>query len=95
DPPGLYLRGIRTSGMRLPSGHGDLKPGDLWKPKRGENGCVVRACFEPPDDSFTLSQVLLDGRPIVTGAQLAERVDVSISALVHPADLGPVSKACG
>jgi len=95
DPPGLYLTRIRTDGMRLPPGHEGLKPSDLWKPKRGKNGRVVRACFEPPENSFTLSEVLLDGRPIVTGAQLAERVEVSISALVHPAGLGPVSKVCG
>jgi hypothetical protein len=94
NPPGLYLAGIRTEGMRLPAGHGDLTPRDLWVPERGEQGRVVRARFGAPNSAFPLSQILLDGRPIVTGAQLAERVDVLITALVHPAGQEPTSKPC-
>ncbi len=95
NPPGLYLAGIRTDGMRLPPGHEDLDPADFWHPEKGENGRVVRARFEPPPGTLALSDVLLDGRPIVTGAQLAERVDVTISVLVHQAEQKPVTKPCG
>ncbi len=95
DPPGLYLAGIRTEGMRLPPGHDGLEPSDLWKPKRGEEGRVVRATFEPPDDSFTLSKVFVDGKPIISGAQLANKVDVAIVALVNQANVTPVTKPCG
>jgi hypothetical protein len=94
DPPGLYLAGIRTEGMRLPSGHQDLRPSDLWQTERGEAGHVVRARFAAPDGAFPLSQVLLEGRPIRTGGQLAERVDVQIRVLVHDADQRPVTKPC-
>lgn len=94
-PLGLYLDGIRTEGMRLPAGHEDLDPADLWDPQRGADGRVVRARFAPPDGAdFTLADVRLDGEPIVTGAQLAERVEVKIVALVHQAEQEPVTKDC-
>jgi hypothetical protein len=94
NPPGLYLAGIRTEGMRLPAGHEELDPQKLWVPERGEHGRVVRARFEAPDGAFSLSDIVLDGTPIRTGAQLAERVDVSIRALVHDAQTGPLTKPC-
>jgi hypothetical protein len=95
DPPGLYLKGIRTGGMRLPKAHEDLDPADFWFPDRGEPGHTVRAHFEVPDGAFTISDIMLDGKPIITGAQLAQRVDVFISALVHQGDFQPVVKECG
>ncbi len=94
NPPGLYLAGVRTEGMRLPVGHEDLDPQDLWVPERGEGGRVVRARFEAPDGAFPLSDVLLNGKPIRTGAQVAERVDVFIVALVHDAQTAPLTKPC-
>lgn len=95
DPPGLYLRGIRTEGMELPASHADLDPADFWVPERGAPGQVVRARFEVPDNEFPISEIVLDGEPITTGGQLAKRVDVSITALVHSAGQSPVSRACG
>lgn len=95
DPPGLYLKGIRTEGMRLPKGHEDLDPAHFWVPERGEPGHTVRARFEVPDDAFTVSDIVLDGKRITTGAQLAQRVDVFITVLVHPGDREPVVKPCG
>ncbi len=94
DPPGLYLLPIRTEGMRLPAGNEDLRPSDLWTPELGAAGHVVRARFEAPNQRFPLSEVLLDGRPIETGAQLAERVDVQIRILVHEARQPPMRKPC-
>lgn len=94
NPPGLYLTGIAIEGMRLPATAADLDPADLWIPERGEDGRVVRARFEPPNGAFTLSEVLLDGKPIVSGAQLAARVGVSIAALVHSAGQEPVTREC-
>jgi hypothetical protein len=94
DPPGLYLRGIRTAGMQLPAGHEGLDPADFWRPVRGDEGHTVRAQFEVPDGAFTISEITLDGRPITTGAQLAQRVDVSITVLVHR-DGHPVVRPCG
>ena len=95
DPPGLYLKGIRTTGMRLPEGHEDLDPADFWVPARGAAGRTVRADFEVPGGAFTISDMTLDGKPIVTGAQLAQRVDVFLTALVHRGDFDPVVKECG
>ncbi len=94
DPPGLYLVGIRTEGMQLRPGHDSLEVSDLWSPELGEEGHVVRAHFAAPDEALPLSEVLLDGRPITTGAQLAERVDVQIRVLVHEARQEPMSKLC-
>jgi hypothetical protein len=93
-PLGLFLAGIRTEGMRLPAGHEDLEPADLWQPQRGAEGRVVRARFSAPNGEFSLAKVLLDGKPIATGAQLAERVEVTIAALVHQAGQEPVTKIC-
>jgi hypothetical protein len=93
-PLGLYLAGIRTEGMRLPAGHEGLDPADLWEPLRGADGRIVRARFAAPDGEFTLAKVFLDGKPITTGAQLAERVEVTIAALVHQAGQEPVTKVC-
>ncbi len=95
DPPGLYLKGIRTAGMRLPEGHEDLNPAGFWIPDRGAAGRAVRAHFEVPGGAFTISDMTLDGKPIVTGAQLAERVDVFLTALVNRDDFDPVVKECG
>lgn len=95
DPPGLYLKGIRIEGMELPEGHEELDLADFWTPDRGEKGLTVRAHFEVPDGAFTISDIVLDGKPITTGAQLAQRVDVFIRVLVNEAGLAPVMKPCG
>jgi hypothetical protein len=95
DPPGLYLAGIRTEGMALPDGHEEMNPADFWVPERGGPGHVVRARFEVPGGAFPVSDIVLDGEPITTGGQLAKRVDVSITALVHVADQPPVARPCG
>ena len=95
DPPGLYLRGIRTEGMRPPRGHEDRDPADFWVPIRGDEEHRVRARFEVPDGAFNVSDITLDGKPILTGAQLAQRVDVFITVLVHDAHQKATTRPCG
>lgn len=95
NPPGLYLLGIRTEGMRLPEGHEDLDLADFWVPDRGKKGRTVRAHFEVPEGRFFVSDILLDDKPITTGAQLAQRVDVFLNVLENGAGLAAVVKPCG
>jgi hypothetical protein len=96
DPVGLYLDHILTAGMVLPSPAGDgIDAAALWKVKRGAPGFAVRAIFEVPEElGFRVGDILLDGRPIRFGAQLADRVIMRIGAVVRPGNAEPRVEGC-
>lgn len=96
DPVGLYLDKILTAGMVLPSPAGDgVDPASLWKVQRGASGFAVRASFAVPEElGFRVGDILLDGRPIRFGAQLADRVIMRIGAVARPGDAEPRVEGC-
>lgn len=92
DPPGLYLDRFVTTGMTTPDGT-DAR--SFWTVERGDPGHVVRAHFEVPADlGYSVGDITIGGRPIVAGAQLAERLSVRIEAVARPATFEPRRKSC-
>lgn len=82
DPLGLYLHGMLTAGMTTPDG---ADPATFWTVERGDPLHALRARFEvPASHGYTVSDISAGGRPIKFGAQLADRVQVRISAVVKP-----------
>lgn len=92
DPIGPFIKEIRMEGMTLADGP-TSKLSEFWRPERRMGQKVVRATFAAPDGS-PLSQVLLEGRPITHGAQIADRVEVAIAALIADVGIEPVTEAC-
>lgn len=96
DPIGLYLHELRTAGMVTPeTGQDRTDPASFWKIERGNAAHAVRASFAVPHGlGFAVGDILLDGRPLQFGAQLADRVTVRFSALVKPAAHQPRTEGC-
>jgi hypothetical protein len=92
DPPGLYIDGLTTTGMSTPDG---TDPATFWTIERGDAAHALRASFLVSEDlGYTVSDVLLGGRPIQFGAQLADRVRVRLDAVVKPAGHQPRRVPC-
>lgn len=92
NPPGLYLDRFVTTGMATPDGT-DART--FWTVERGRPGRVVRARFEVPAKlGYSVGDVKIGGRPIVAGAQLAERLSVRIEVVARPATFEPKRKPC-
>lgn len=92
DPPGLYLDGLLTTGMETPDG---ADAGDFWTMERGDPEHVVRARFEVPTDrGYSVSDITIGGRPIEFGAQLADRLQVRLSAVAKPGVVDPIRQPC-
>lgn len=92
DPPGLYLDRFVTAGMTTPDGT-DART--FWKIERGEPGHALRARFEVPASlGYAVGDISIGGRPIVAGAQLAERLSVRIEAVARPATFETRRKPC-
>lgn len=97
DPPGLYLDRFVTTGMTTPDG-ADART--FWTIERGGPGHALRARFEvPKEHGYAAGDIKIGGRPIIAGAQLAERLSVRIEAVARPAtfDIGrkPCKKSSG
>lgn len=92
NPPGLYLAGLITGGMKTPD---DTDPGKFWKVERGDRGHVVRAAFEvPKGHGYVVGDIKINGQPIKFGGQVAKRVRVRVEALVKPAKHKPKREPC-
>lgn len=92
NPPGLYLDRFVTTGMRTPDG---TEARTFWRVERGEPGHVLRASFEVPAAlGYAVGDITMNGRPIVSGAQLAERLSVRIEAVARPGTFQPQRKPC-
>ena len=92
-PPGLYLTGLLTNGMRTPDG---TNPRRFWTVERGDAGHLVRARFEVPASfGYAVGDITLGGRPIQFGSQLAERVGVALNVVSYGAGRHrPVRRPC-
>jgi hypothetical protein len=92
DPLGLYLHGILTAGMVTPDG---ADPAEFWVIERGDPTHALRARFEVPDGrGYTVGDITIGERPVQFGAQLADRVQVRLSAVVKPGTHQPDRKPC-
>lgn len=88
-PPGLYITGLMTNGIRTPDGS---DPKTFWSVERGTPTHVVRGRFTIPDE--LLGGVTVSGRPLQFGSQLAERVGVGLSVVSFPAGHEPTPEPC-
>lgn len=93
DPAGLYLDGFLGGGIIAPDG---ADVGDFWRPAdRGDADHVMRAVFEvPPDRDYGIEDLVVDGRPVRSGSQLARRVRVRLTAISRPGDHTPDPQPC-
>lgn len=79
DPLGLYIDGLLTGEMETP---GDDDPADFWTIERGTSDRILRASYEVPEErGFTVSDIRIGGHPIEFGAQLADQVQIKITAI--------------
>jgi hypothetical protein len=79
DPVGLYLGGLSTAGWKTPDGS---DPQSYWKILRGSDANPVRAVYEVSHDTgFTVSDIQIQGRPIVFGAQITDFISVRLTAV--------------
>lgn len=92
DPIGLYLGRPLTAGMVTPDGADAAK---FWKVERGAAPHVLRARFEvPPKRGYAVGDIEIGGRPIEFGGQVADRVQVWVSAWIKKASHKPTPKPC-
>lgn len=79
DPPGLYIDRLLTAEMETPDGS---DPADFWTIERGTPERTLRARYEVPADAgFALGDIEIAGRPIEYGAQLADNVQIKLTAV--------------
>jgi hypothetical protein len=79
DPVGLFIAGCDFSGFELPTGN--VNASQCFKVVRGVEGRALRVRFAPPDgETFTVSDVRIDGRPIEFGGQIADKMTVGLAA---------------
>jgi hypothetical protein len=92
DPPGLYIHGLLTAGITTPD---DADPASFWSIERGTDAFALRASFAVPEQhAYTVGDIEIAGRRIDFGAQLADRVQVRISALAKPGPTKPTPQPC-
>lgn len=92
DPPGLYLDRLTTTGMETPDG---ADAAAFWTIERGDADHVVRARFEVPEDrGYKVGDITIGGRRIEFGAQLADRVQVRLTAVAKPGAPAPARQPC-
>ena len=79
NPVGIYFGGLDTQEWETPDGS---DPSEFWRYTRGTEDRPVRAVIEvPADRGFVLGDVVIDGRPIQFGGQIADRIQMTIRAL--------------
>ena len=92
NPPGLYIDDLLTGGMATPDG---ADPADFWTIERGTTDMALRTSFSvPAGHSYTVSDVMIEGRAIEFGAQLADRVQVRVAAVAKAGDHRPKPQPC-
>ncbi|PDZ59279.1 hypothetical protein [Bacillus thuringiensis] len=82
NPVGLYIESLDTSGWKTPNGK-DAQT--YWRIVRGQVGqggkevLGVRAVFEiPPEEGFTVSDILIGTQPINHGGQIADNITMKL-----------------
>ncbi len=79
EPIGLYIAGLDDTGWTKPDGS---PVGNYWTIVRGVEGMALRVVYEvPPGEGFVVGDILIGGRPIEWGGQIAEHVTVTIAGV--------------
>jgi len=92
DPLGLYIDGFLTGGMATPDGE---DPALYWTVERGDPDHVLRARYEVPEErGYVVGDITAAGRPLRFGGQLADRVEVRVTALAKAASHRPDRQPC-
>lgn len=79
DPLGLYIDGLLSADMETPDGS---DPASYWTIDRGTPEHALRARYEVPAElPFVVGDIRIAGRPIEFGAQLADKVQVKLTAV--------------
>ncbi len=92
DPAGLYLDSLVTTDMQTPD---SADASDFWRIERGGPGAAVRATFEVPvDRGYATHDLVVAGRRLAFGAQLAERLHIRLSVVSKPGDPAPARQPC-
>jgi hypothetical protein len=92
DPFGLYLDGLQSAGMQTPDG---ADAAAFWQIERGTREHALRASFAVPEDrGYSVGDIMINGRAIDFGAQVADKVRIRLSALAKPATHEPVRRPC-
>lgn len=80
EPVGLYLDGWDDTGWTKPDGS---PVGDYWRITRGRPGAVLRLEYEVPyEEGFVVGDILIGGRPVLHGGQLAEHMTSSLPVVI-------------
>lgn len=80
EPVGLYIDGWDDTGWTKPDGS---PVGNYWRITRGHPGAVLRLEYEVPDEEgFVVGDILIGGRPVRHGGQLAEHMTSSLPVVV-------------
>ena len=80
EPVGLYFDGWDDTGWTKPDGS---PVGDYWRITRGRHGAVLRLEYEVPyEEGFVVGDILIGGRPVLHGGQLAEHMTSSLPVVV-------------
>jgi hypothetical protein len=79
NPVGLYFSDLSTESFETQDGS---DPKSFWTYVRGTEEKPVRAVYEvPADKGYTVSDVTIEGRPIVFGAQIADFVTIKLTGV--------------
>lgn len=80
EPVGLYIDGWDDTGWTKPDGS---PVGDYWRITRGWPGAVLRLEYEVPyEEGFVVGDILIGGRPVQHGGQVAEHMTSSLPVIV-------------
>lgn len=93
NPVGLYIVGLTLDpgDFRLPSGApSDVSGLDFWTVVRGTKDMTLRAVYEVPEEfGFVVGDIKINGEEIRFGSQLAEHIQVKLSAILGPGPAFP------
>jgi len=79
DPIGLYITGYDDTGWTKPDGS---PVDDYWRVVRGSPGQILRLEYEVPSGAgFVVGDVLIGGRRIEWGGQIAEHVTCTVAGV--------------
>jgi hypothetical protein len=79
NPVGLYFKDLTTDGWATPDGS---DPRSYWTYVRGDAEHPVRAVYEvPPAKGYTISDITIQGQPIMFGAQITDFISIKLTAV--------------